>query len=145
MYINRQLDITVKDSLFDPDSPPGQRIAYAKRGGDRPLYKDWIYLDGNDLPYIESVTYELHPTFPEPRRTVERSVRNPRCALVIWTWGVFQVRVTLVDKKNAVYEIEHELTYGGELEKLSADDIRYEEGAANTASSQPVFKGVIKR
>lgn len=143
MYINRQLEVVVKDSLFDPDSSPQEPVAHARRSGSLPLYEVWLYLEGNDLPYVESVTYELDPTFVEPRRRVRRSVRNPRCALAIWTWGVFPIKATIIDKRGSVYEVGHELTYGKELERLRPDRIQYLDDTQT--SSQPVFKGMIDK
>ena len=67
---------------------------------------------------------------------------NPRCELEIWTWGVFPVHVTIVDKVGGVYRVTHELTYGKELEQLSANKIRYEE---DVSGSQLIFSGVTNR
>lgn len=80
------LDVAIKDTVFDPDSPGGPPRIYA-RGlqEENPRYKVWLYLAGEDLPYVRSVTYKLHPTFPQPVRKVLRTPSNPNCKLVIWT------------------------------------------------------------
>jgi transcription initiation factor IIF auxiliary subunit len=118
------VDISIRDSLFDPSSDPAstERVVTVRKG-DRPLYKVWIYLDGRDLPYFDRVTYQLHPTFPNPVHTVRRTISNPRCQIVIWTWGIFTVRGTVYDKQGRTYTLSHRLEYSRQLQQ---DDLRYE-------------------
>lgn len=124
----RPLNIEVRDSAFDPDkygldpfdfkAPPSvTRIVHVRQSGSeaKPNYKIWLYLVGNDVPYVETVTYTLHATFDEPVRTVRRSLANPQCQLVIWTWGLFEVKATIKDKRGGHYELRHKLTYGKQL------------------------------
>lgn len=113
-----ELDIVVKDTVLDPNlspSDPARKIHFRKVGDETYYYKVWLYLEGNDLPYVESVTYTLDQTFPNPIRTVRRTPSNPHCQLVIWTWKLFTVKVTIVDKRNNTYEVMHELSYDKEL------------------------------
>lgn len=110
------LNIAVKDSLknpYDPSGAPEMR----RQAGKSPLYKVHIYLDGNDVLFVNSATYHLHQTFDQPVRTVSRSIRNPNCSLAIWTWGIFTVRVIVEDKSGQKYEFVHPLTYGAEIER----------------------------
>lgn len=116
--IDNQLDIDVKDSVFDPDLPrsSSSNIYFRIGKGDgKTYYKVWLYLEGNDLPYIDSVTYTLHESFREPNQTVRRTSSNPNCKFVIWTWGLFTVRATIIDKKGFTYKVRHELRYDNEL------------------------------
>lgn len=112
-----ELNVTLHDTLFDPDrSPqPHAEVRYRHDRSGTTLYKVWLYLDGRDLPYVQRVTYKLHPTFPNPERTVERSVRNPNCELILWTWGLFEVTAVIEDKKGQLYELRHQLGYDREL------------------------------
>ena len=116
--IGNQLEIKVKDSVFDPDLPrsPSSKIYFhIGRNDGKTYYKVWLYLEGNDLPFIESVTYTLHESFREPNQTVRRSSSNSNCKFVIWTWGLFTVRATIVDKKGLTYKVTHQLRYDREL------------------------------
>jgi hypothetical protein len=128
------LNIEVRDSVFDPNeyglapfkfkSPSGEtRKVRVRRGESKPVYKVWLYLVGNDVPYVESVTYTLHHTFDEPVRTVRRSLSNPQCQLVIWTWGVFEVRAVVRDKRGGHYELSHHLTYGKQLSMPNVESV----------------------
>ena len=114
-----ELNIEVKDTVFNPGLPrshPDSKVhVHTEDEGDTHYYKVWLYLEGNDLPYAESVTYTLDETFPNPIRTVRRTPSNPNCQLVIWTWGLFTVKTTIVDKKGFTYEVAHELSYDREL------------------------------
>ena len=77
----------------------------------------WLYLEGNDLVYVDSVTYTLHETFRVPNRTVKRTPSNPNCQFSFWTWGLFTVTAAIIDKKGSTYTVAHELTYDREFPK----------------------------
>lgn len=110
------MDLAVKDSVFDPSLDPNiSDLTVTVRQAKKPLYKVWIYLEGKDLPFIESVTYTLHKTFADPVRTVRRTSANPMCELVIWTWGLFEVAARVIDRQGQAYDFSHSLTYGNEL------------------------------
>jgi YEATS family len=115
--MSTEFNIEVKDTVFDPNLPAETpRKVHVRKGDDgRSLYKVWLYLSGYDLPYVQNVFYQLHPTFSDRVRRVRRSVSNPNCQLVIWTWGLFKVKVTIEDKSNRRYEVEHDLSYDKEL------------------------------
>ena len=110
-----QLDIEVRDSVFDPDVPRANFKVHLRKGQRDVKFKVYLYLEGYDLPYIESVTYTLHESFTRPNRTVRRTPSNPTCKLAIWTWGVFLVKATIVDIKGFSYAVEHQMTYDREL------------------------------
>ena len=113
-----QLNLEVRDSVFNPNlsrDDPANLVNFREAGDDTYYYKVWLYLDGYDLPYVESVIYELDPTFPEPTQTVRRTASNPNCQLSFWTWGLFTVTATISDKKGFKYRVSHELVYDREL------------------------------
>lgn len=135
--IGNQLDIEVKDTVFDPNmaqSDLERKVHVRSLSKETFFYKVWLYLEGNDLPYVESVTYTLDETFPDRIRTVARTPSNPNCQLVIWTWGLFMVETVITDKKGYQYEVFHQLGYDRELPKESEKYV-YEEQEA--PSSRP--------
>jgi transcription initiation factor IIF auxiliary subunit len=109
--MNVQLNIEVKDSLFDPDLPATSGKVHVRKKGAKTYYKVWLYLDGPDRPYIDSVTYTLHETFNDPVQVVRRTVSNPNCKMAFWSWGLFAVNATLLDKQGFSYVVTHELSY----------------------------------
>jgi hypothetical protein len=131
--MKRPTQIVVLDSALDPDGA-ATRETVQYRAGDPPLYRVFLYLDGHDLPYVEGVTYHLHETFPRPRREVRRTPSNPRCKLVLWTWGVFEVRAVIRDKRGEEHEVRHPLTYDRAFSSLDRDRFQL---VKPTAGSSP--------
>ena len=108
-------DLIVCDTVFDPKND--SKVIRYRKTDDRTLYKVWLYLDGKDLPYTESVTYLLHSTFESPSQTVRRTSVNPSCSLIIWTWGIFSVKAFVSLKNGERIELSHELTYNELFDK----------------------------
>lgn len=109
-----KLKIAMVDTAFDPHSAPmsdDARVVLFKKSGDRDFYKVWLYLDGPDVPFVQAVTYELHPSFRQRIHTVSRTAANQDCALIIWTWGTFEVKATVRTKSNGVTVLTHMLSY----------------------------------
>ena len=123
---SNQLDIEVRDTVFDPDLRRSNSKVLLRKGERTIKFRVFLYLEGYDLPYIESVTYTLHESFRKPNRTVRRTSSNPNCKLAIWTWGVFLVKATVVDIKGFSYTLEHQLTYDRDL-PTAGDKYVYEE------------------
>jgi len=129
-----RLDLRIIDTVFNPDLYGNEaqprvpkngtlEVRYHKSGGAS-LYKVWLFLAGNDLPFVESATYQLHETFPDPVRTATRALGNPDCRIVIWTWGVFQVNATILDKTGVTYALSQQLNFG-ELLNQYGGQIKY--------------------
>ena len=69
------------------------------REGGRTHHNVRIYLssDGDsDLDLIDSVQYELHPTFKNRIRVAPN--RQSNFEIAIWTWGYFNIKAKLVMK-----------------------------------------------
>ena len=76
--------------------------------------KDWwqwsVFLDdggSGDLSEVEYVDYVLHPTFPNPRRTIRDS--ETRFKLSTAGWGTFLIRAFVHPKKGQKIKLEHRL------------------------------------
>jgi transcription initiation factor IIF auxiliary subunit len=109
--------IIVRDSLFDPTGKDQSTVKYNKSKGSKPRFRVWIYLDGKDTYYVDYVIYRLHSTFQNPIRKVERSLSNPNCSLIIWTWGIFELVVEIVLKNGDKISATHPMTYGEQLKR----------------------------
>ena len=72
-------------------------------------WKWWVWIDGpvNELDGIDHVVYTLHPTFPNPVRTVRERKSNFR--LETSGWGAFPIYATAVRKDGAEIELNHYL------------------------------------
>ena len=133
-----QLNLEVKDSLFDPNLPLSEARVYVRKKDGREYCKVWIYLEGSDLPYVEQVTYTLHESFQNPIQTVVRTPSNPNCALAIWTWGAFVVKATILDKKGFSYLVSHPLSYEKQF-PTEREKYVYEEGDPEDTSARPTL------
>ncbi|MGH7829577.1 MAG: pYEATS domain-containing protein [Candidatus Binatia bacterium] len=111
-------DLQVHVSCFDPDSNK-QRIRV--REGNPSVYRVFLFLAGRDLPYVDSATYVLHPTFKNPRRTVRRTPSNPHCKLETWAWGEFPME-TEVRLKTGDFEVFHHIfEFSRDIEKAKRE------------------------
>ncbi len=129
--VKDQLNLKIIDTVFDPaiygieERPVLPRNSavdakfdiYMSKQDATVHYKVWLFLSGADLPFVDYVTYQLHESFVEPLRTISRTPSNADCRLVIWTWGIFQVNVTIYDKNGRVYVLTHQLNYGNLLKE----------------------------
>lgn len=129
--MEKQLNIEVKDSLFDPDLPKSLasvvnvhslRTGTATPAQGKKYYKVWLYLEGHDLPYLDRVTYTLHRSYTPPTLTLRRTPSNLRCKVAILASGVFKVKATLWDKRGFSRLVTHELSY---TQELPTDPDRY--------------------
>jgi len=120
MQLNRSYNIRVKDSVINPNMISLRGInegLYKKTSADsKPLYKVWLYLEGDDLIFVKKAKYILHSSFKKPIHVVERSASNQNCSLVIWTWGLFNVKVEIEDINGRKFNLEHYMSYGSEIE-----------------------------
>jgi len=85
---------------------------YAKRIGQRgrhEWYRWRVFLEGDDgtLNEIEEVEYHLHPTFPNPVRTVKD--RESGFALESSGWGSFMMDIIVRFKDGTERQMNHYL------------------------------------
>ena len=134
-----EINLEVKSSVFNPALPkedPQNKVSF-RQEADVYYYKVWLYVEGYDLPYVDSVTYSLdRSSFPEPDQTVQRTVANPNCQLTIWTWGLFTVVATIIDKKGNKYQVSHQLNY---KEELPTNEDKYEPVEQAKTAERPVL------
>ena len=80
-------------------------------------WKWWIWIDGTEteLDRISEVIYTLHPTFPDPVRTVRD--RSTKFRLETAGWGTFRILAKVVPKSGKPIVLQHDLVLnypGGE-------------------------------
>lgn len=89
------------------------------REGGSEHYKIRLFVDG-DIEALQRVEYHLHPTFHNPHRVVDDPEGG--FALDIWSWGEFEIPVTLHFQDGSEREIVYPLAYS---EELPASDSAY--------------------
>jgi transcription initiation factor IIF auxiliary subunit len=72
-------------------------------------WKWWIWIDGPqaELDQVDRVVYVLHPTFPNPVRTV--TDRSTKFRLQTAGWGVFLIRAKVIHKGGTETSLTHYL------------------------------------
>jgi transcription initiation factor IIF auxiliary subunit len=73
---------------------------------------DWtifIETDSMTLSSIQCVKYTLHPTFPEPVRTVCSPSNN--FGLSTQGWGTFEIKVRVLFKDGTERRLTHQLRF----------------------------------
>ena len=109
--MKQEYDLRVVDNAIEVDDGGKQHVYVRESPGRRVRYKVTICLEGTDLPHVVSVTYRLHRTFRNRTHRVTRTISNPNCALTIWTWGLFLVRVFIDLKSGQRIMVDHDLGY----------------------------------
>ena len=77
--------------------------------------KIYLYADPEELTNIRQVEYLLHPSFRNRRRV--SSDRDTYFAIELWTWGMFDIDVTVHFENGDTEEMRYTLDY-----PLPADD-----------------------
>lgn len=116
------MDIRVYDTIFDPSDNSNSRIAlYRDVSSGKRLFRVFIYLKGQDLPFVENVTYTLHSSFANPNKEVIRTVTNQRCKLIIWSWSLFEAQVRIHLKGRRTISGKYALRFGQDI----TSDVHY--------------------
>ena len=121
-------DLAVVDTAYDATRRDGKVVTYRDRKPN-PYYKVWLRLVGSHLPLVDKVVYSLHPSFSPQQQEVYRTVANPECELVIWTWGVFEVQAEVLDKLGNRYGLTYQLQYDREFKD---PEIKFEQERVTT-------------
>ncbi len=79
---------------------------------DYECFKIRLFVEG-DIDLLESVEYELHPSFHNPLKKIEQAKGG--FPLEIWTWGEFDIEVTFNYKDKHVTGIVYSLEYSDDL------------------------------
>lgn len=122
--MEKKFFIKPRDSVFEPGSR-ADKVKVRLGDGSRPRYKVFLFIEGRDLSYVDEVTYVLHRTFKQRRRTIKRKFSNPNCQLTIWTWGLFTIDVIVKDKSGQEHSYKHEMSYDQALNDLPDDRYEY--------------------
>ncbi|HKG15871.1 MAG TPA: pYEATS domain-containing protein [Pyrinomonadaceae bacterium] len=137
------INLVLKDTVFNPNVPPdeGNKV-HVRMHDDTPYFQVWLYLEGDDLPWVRGVKWILDSSsFEEPERFVPRSPSNPNCQLRIWTWGRFPVHAEVQDKRGFSYVLKHQMRFQQELPE---DNSRYEyEKEEFAPPERPTFKQAL--
>lgn len=80
---------------------------YKYVGDDYWKWSVWLEGPAKELDQVESVTYNLHPTFRNPIRRIDS--REDKFRLKTSGWGVFTLYGTLLLKNGSTERLKHNL------------------------------------
>jgi len=93
--------------------PQTNRVYYSYNQQGLQIFKIKVLVTGPDIYRIRSVHYQLHPTFSPS----EQTMTNPRnnFELELWTWGAFNMPITVTTTDGRAYRYDYYFTFGDQL------------------------------
>lgn len=103
-------NIQIVTQAVDPQT---NRVYYSYNPQGLQIFRIKVLVTGPDLYRIRSVHYQLHPTFSPS----EQTMTNPRdnFELELWTWGAFNMPITVTMTDGRAYRYDYPFTFGDQL------------------------------
>jgi len=93
--------------------PATNRVYYSTNLQGRQIFRIKVLVTGPDLYRIRSVHYQLHPTFSPSEQTSRNPYNN--FELELWTWGAFNMPITVTTTDGRTYRYDYYFTFGEQL------------------------------
>ncbi len=100
-------DLQIVTQAVDPAT---NRVYYSYNSYGRQVFMIKVLVTGLDKFNVRSVHYQLHPTFSPSEYTSYDPYSN--FELELWTWGAFDMPITVTMKDGRVYEYDYYFTFG---------------------------------
>jgi len=100
-------DIQITTQAVDPDT---NRVYYSYNSAGRQIFRIKVLVSGPDKFNVRSVHYQLHPTFSPSEYTSTDPYND--FDLDLWTWGAFEMPITVTMKDGRIYEYDYDFTFG---------------------------------
>jgi hypothetical protein len=93
--------------------PATNRVYYSYNQEGRQVFRIKVLVTGPDKYRVRSVRYQLHPTFSPSEYTSTNP--NNNFELELWTWGAFNMPITITTTDGRVYRYDYYFTFGDQL------------------------------
>jgi hypothetical protein len=100
-------DIQIVTQAVDPAT---NRVYYSYNSYGRQIFRIKVLVTGPDKFNVRSVHYQLHPTFSPSEYTSYDPYNN--FELELWTWGAFEMPITVTMNDGRIYEYDYYFTFG---------------------------------
>jgi hypothetical protein len=100
-------DIQITTQAVDPATG---RVYYTYNSAGRQIFKIKVLVTGPDKFNVRSVHYQLHPTFSPSEYSSSDPYNN--FELELWTWGAFEMPITVTMKDGRIFEYDYYFTFG---------------------------------
>jgi hypothetical protein len=91
-------------------NPLTNSVYYSYNSVGRQVFQIKVLVTGHDKFDVRSVRYQLHPTF-NPSEYTSRDPYND-FELELWTWGAFDMPITVTMNDGRVYDYDYYFTFG---------------------------------
>ncbi len=116
--MEQRLDVEFDNEVYDNN----RQVMY-KKSRDKYLYRHRIYAKGNDLDKVKEIKYTLHPSFPNPIRTVRDMENN--FELITWAWGEFRIKIIIITKDGNEHYRDFDFRFGDKLRDAKKNKIPF--------------------
>jgi hypothetical protein len=100
-------DIQIVTQAVDPAT---NRVYYSYNSAGRQIFRIKVLVTGPDKFNVRSVHYQLHPTFSPSEYTSRDPYNN--FELELWTWGAFEMPITVTINDGRIFEYDYYFTFG---------------------------------
>ncbi|MGC9514053.1 pYEATS domain-containing protein [Methanocrinis sp.] len=100
-------DIRIVTQAVDPATG---RVYYSYNSAGLQIFKIKVLVTGPDKFDLRSVHYQLHPTFSPSEQTSTDPYND--FELELWTWGAFNMPITVTMKDGRVFEYDYDFSFG---------------------------------
>jgi len=90
--------------------PATGSVYYSYNSAGRQIFRIKVLVTGPDKFNVRSVHYQLHPTF-SPSEYTSRDLYND-FELELWTWGAFEMPITVTTRDGRIFEYDYYFTFG---------------------------------
>ncbi|HII06144.1 MAG TPA: hypothetical protein HA349_02155 [Methanotrichaceae archaeon] len=103
-------DIQIVTQAVDPVT---NTVYYSYNSYGRQVFRIKVLVTGLDKFNVRSVHYQLHPTFSPSEYTSYDPYND--FELELWTWGAFEMPITVTMKDGKIFEYDYYFTFGDQL------------------------------
>jgi hypothetical protein len=116
---SQDINLNLESSVFSPEDIGKQGpIQVRKKADSGKLYfKVYLFITGQDLPFVDKIVYKLHPTFKKNMVTSKPHSGNSYGSISIWTWGLFELTAEVKLRNGKEFTLKHQLNYDKELKE----------------------------
>jgi hypothetical protein len=100
-------EIQITTQAVDPATGS---VYYTYNSAGRQIFKIKVLVTGPDKFNVRSVHYQLHPSFSPSEYSSSDPYNN--FELELWTWGAFEMPITVTMKDGRIFEYDYYFTFG---------------------------------
>ena len=117
--MNPELDIHFDNDVVDKDG-----VVKYREQGDKYLFWNRIYANGKDMDKVAEITYNFHPSFPNP--VIRVRDRGSDFEVITWSWGEFTIQITITTKDGEEHYRDFHFRFGEKVRDAERNNKKFE-------------------